>query len=82
MTLKLRQVGNSLTLTIPRTIALSKQLFPGESIELVEREDGLFIPLKPAESGEACLESLFAGYNGDYEPKEVDWGAPVGEEIW
>ena len=28
------------------------------------------------------IEERFKGYNGDYKPAEIDWGAPVGKEIW
>lgn len=25
---------------------------------------------------------LFADYQGEYKPEEIDWGEPVGEEVW
>ena len=25
---------------------------------------------------------LFANYNEDYEKQEIDWGEPVGKEVW
>ena len=28
------------------------------------------------------IEELFAGFQGQYEPIEIDWGKPVGKEIW
>jgi len=28
------------------------------------------------------LQERFKGYTGDYKPSEVDWGSPVGKEIW
>ena len=28
------------------------------------------------------IEERFKGYNGDYKPTEIDWGTPVGKEIW
>jgi hypothetical protein len=27
------------------------------------------------------IEELFEGFEGEYEPMEIDWGEPVGEEI-
>lgn len=28
------------------------------------------------------IEERFKGYTGNYKPTEIDWGAPVGKEIW
>lgn len=28
------------------------------------------------------LESLVAQIPDDYQPKEIDWGKPVGKEVW
>ncbi len=27
------------------------------------------------------IKQLFADYDGEYEPIDIDWGAPVGKEI-
>jgi antitoxin MazE len=28
------------------------------------------------------VEELFKDFSGEYEPISIDWGEPVGEEIW
>ncbi|WP_455656400.1 AbrB/MazE/SpoVT family DNA-binding domain-containing protein [Phascolarctobacterium sp.] len=28
------------------------------------------------------LDELFADYTGNYKPVEINWGKPVGREIW
>lgn len=28
------------------------------------------------------IEKLFSGFDGEYEPVEMNWGEPVGEEVW
>ena len=28
------------------------------------------------------IDELFEGYEGNYEPIEIDWGKPVGDEVW
>jgi len=28
------------------------------------------------------IEERFKGYTGNYKPAEIDWGEPVGKEIW
>ena len=31
---------------------------------------------------EEFIKELFNDYKGDYNPTEIDWGEPKGEEIW
>lgn len=28
------------------------------------------------------IDALFAGFHGEYRPHEIDWGEPVGKEVW
>ena len=28
------------------------------------------------------IMELFEGYKGEYEPTGIDWGEPVGKEVW
>lgn len=28
------------------------------------------------------IRELFADFHGEYTPVEIDWGEPVGEEVW
>ncbi|MDR0947497.1 MAG: hypothetical protein LBM87_07145 [Ruminococcus sp.] len=30
----------------------------------------------------STIEELFEGFEGDYEPVEIDWGKPQGNELW
>lgn len=36
---------------------------------------------KDSEKRKTIIE-LFDGYDGDYKPSEIDWGEPVGNEIF
>lgn len=41
--------------------------------------------IKELESGNVIvktMEELFDGYDGDYKSEEIDWGEPVGDEVW
>jgi len=31
---------------------------------------------------EKSIEEFFSGFDGEYEPVEINWGEPVGEEVW
>ncbi len=28
------------------------------------------------------IKAIFDGFDGEYAPANIDWGEPVGEEIW
>ena len=40
------------------------------------------IVMEKAKSKRKNIKELFENYNGKYEPTEIDWGEPKGEEIW
>ncbi len=31
---------------------------------------------------EKSIEEFFSGFDGVYKPVEMNWGEPVGEEVW
>ncbi len=35
-----------------------------------------------ADKKHKTIDDLFEGYEGDYKPEEIDWGEPVGKEIF
>lgn len=49
----------------------------------VEVEDDRIIITRVKEPKKyPTIEELFAGFDGEYEEVNVDWGEPVGEEVW
>ncbi len=39
-------------------------------------------PKDRADKKHKTIDELFEGYEGDYKPEEIDWGEPVGKEIF
>ena len=37
--------------------------------------------METAQNRETIIE-LFSDSDGEYEPVDIDWGEPAGEEIW
>jgi antitoxin MazE len=68
--------GNSLALRLPRRLAADADLRAGTPVELVLREGSLVVT---AAKRKYRLEELLARVPG--REQEVDFGAPVGEEI-
>jgi len=56
-------------------------------LRLLTEEQAVGDPVTPVsdsdrKSPRKSIEERFKGYSGDYKPTEIDWGAPVGKEIW
>ena len=81
MTVKLREVGNSMTVTIPKSFVSQLGLIQGTEFNVGINNGN--IVLKPLNiKPKVTIKSLFENYHGDYVPTEYDWGEPVGREIW
>ena len=80
MTTNLQKWGNSQGIRIPKSILDEVKWKENEKILMVV-EDGKVV-LKKAEEERKNIKELFKNYNGNYDPIDVDWGEPVGDEIW
>lgn len=72
-----RKWGNSLGLRLP--VHIAKELGLTNGSELQVTIDGTKIIIKPAQSK---LQDLVAAIDLDCIPEVIDWGGPVGKEIW
>jgi antitoxin MazE len=71
--------GNSQAVRIPRELLERVQLCEGDEVE-IKAENGR-IAIEPVNRKDT-LESLVAGITPKNRHKEMDWGAPVGNEVW
>ena len=71
--------GNSQGVRIPKTIMETMNWANNEPLLLSVENDKII--LQKAEKGKNIVE-LFAGFEDGYTSEEVDWGKPVGEEVW
>ncbi len=79
MKTKLSKWGNSLAVRIPSSVAAQASLAAGSSFE-VEYANGALL-LTPLED-EPGLDELLEKITPENLHEEVDWGAPVGKEVW
>ncbi|MCD8049498.1 MAG: AbrB/MazE/SpoVT family DNA-binding domain-containing protein [Clostridia bacterium] len=79
MTAAIQKWGNSQGIRIPK--ALLEALHWSESEQIILTADNDKIIIEKAEPGKNIKE-LFADFDGEYTPVEINWGEPVGEEIW
>jgi antitoxin MazE len=71
--------GNSQAIRIPRAMLDALQISEGDEVELMVENGRLTVqPANP----KITLESLVAAITSKNRHKEIDWGKPVGNEVW
>ncbi len=73
--------GNSLGLRIPKILADSMDIRPGDAVTIEPVHDG-FVVRKSSAVRSYSLEELLAGITEDNRHPEVAWGPPTGGEAW
>lgn len=79
MTTTIQKWGNSQGIRIPKFLLDAVRWSDSEQLVLTAVDDKIII--EKAAQRKNIME-LFADFDGEYSPVEVDWGEPVGEEIW
>ncbi|WP_296561190.1 AbrB/MazE/SpoVT family DNA-binding domain-containing protein [uncultured Acetobacterium sp.] len=74
--------GNSQGVRLPKYILNRVHLSDRDAVEVYVEGDNIIIKKCNKDSKHKTIQELFAGFNDEYEPIEVNWGEPVGKEIW
>jgi antitoxin MazE len=80
MSTTIRKWGNSLGLRIPKSLAKELGLAEGKEVTLEKREGTLAI--RPAKKRQPTLDELVRKITPQNRHELVDWGKPLGKEIW
>ena len=80
MKTQLAKWGNSMAVRIPKSVAEAAKLRPGDLLELAV--EGLGMIKICRRRREPTLEQLVAAITVENRHAEVDWGKPVGHEVW
>lgn len=78
-TTTIQKWGNSQGIRIPKFLIDAVKWGNNEQLSL--RVDENKIIIEKAEPRKNIIE-LFADFEGEYNPVDMDWGEPVGEEVW
>ena len=79
MTTTIQKWGNSHGIKIPKIIMEHLNIRENDEIGLqIENEAIVLKKLNKYKT----IEELFEGYEEKYIPIKIDWGEPVGREIW
>jgi antitoxin MazE len=71
--------GNSLAVRLPKDLAQTLEMNEGSRLTLEVVEDGLLIRRSRKKRD---LNALLEGVTREGIHGEVDWGEPVGKEVW
>jgi len=81
MQTNIQKWGNSQGVRIPKHILARANISENEKIDLsCENETIIIRKAKP--KNKKNIKELFANFDGEYKAEEIDWGTPVGREIW
>lgn len=79
MTTVLQKWGNSQGIRIPKYILDAVHWNDKDQLSISVKQDKLIIERANRHKN---IKERFADFHGDYVPEEVNWGEPVGEEVW
>ena len=82
MVTKIQKWGNSQGLRLARQVLEEAHLSVGDEVDVTTR-DGMIV-IAPARRirGKQSLQELVSRIPKNHKPGEVDWGEPVGREVW
>lgn len=80
METNIQKWGNSLGVRLPKSIAISQSLKEGSRVVVTETKTGIAIEI--VKKKRRTLDDMLKGMTKDKMHAEVDWGKPVGNEIW
>jgi antitoxin MazE len=78
MEIELKKWGNSLAFRVPKDLVKSLQMSEGQKLELQVMPEGVLIKTKRRRS-KRRIEDMLKNLGP---MKELDWGKPVGDEVW
>lgn len=80
-TAALQRWGNSQGFRLPKQLLQELNWRVNDQFVLSRQDNALVIePAHPRKR--KSIKELFNGYTGTYQAQEIDWGEPVGKEIW
>ncbi len=79
-TSSVKKWGNSLAVRIPTSIAQELGLSENSSVKI--SSDGIVATIQPRKHKKVSLDELVTSITVENRHQEIDWGGPIGEELW
>jgi len=82
MITKVQKWGNSQGVRLSKELLSDVQIDIGDAVDVAVRDGALVVtPVRRVRGGHD-LKELVRRIPKDYKPEEIDWGPPVGREVW
>ena len=82
-TMRVNRWGNSLGIRFPNEFADKAQLKEKSLVEIISDGERLIITKVKEPKPRKTIQELFAEHPADYiEDEEMNWGQPIGGEVW
>lgn len=79
---KIQKWGNSQGIRIPKNLLENSNIKVGEEVDITVKEGNIIVKPTNKIHGKYRIKDLANKMPKNYKPKEEDWGAPMGQEIW
>ena len=82
MVTKVQKWGNSQGVRLSKELLSTADIEVGDAVEVSVRDGTLTVtPVRRVRGGHD-LQELVRGIPKGYEPEELEWGPPIGREVW
>jgi antitoxin MazE len=82
MVTKIQKWGNSQGLRLPKQVLEDARIAVGDDVDVTERDGIIVIAPVRRVRGKQSLKELVSRIPENHEPEEMNWGEPVGKEVW
>ena len=82
MVTKVQKWGNSQGLRLSRQVLEEARISVGEEVNVAVHEGAIVVAPAKRLRGKHSLQDLVKRIPKGYQSEEVDWGGPVGNEVW
>jgi antitoxin MazE len=82
MVTKVQKWGNSQGLRLAKQVLEDASIAVGDDVDVAVRDGVIVIAPVKRMRGKQSLKELVSRIPKNYRAEEVDWGKPVGREVW
>ena len=79
---KVQKWGNSQGLRLTKALLQEVQIHVGDEVNVSVQKGRIIIEPVTKVRGRYDLKELVSNMPQEYQPKELDWGKPIGKEVW
>ena len=82
MITRVQKWGNSQGVRLGKKLLCDVEISVGDEVDIAVRDGALVVTPVNRIRGGVDLEQLVKAIPKDHKPGELDWGPPVGAEVW